>query len=57
MTLTNDNSFRSSEAIWARSRWSQNPSAQIFYKRAKRLAGTAGNADYQRKRIAELTMK
>lgn len=31
--------------------------AHFFYKRAKRLAGTAGNADYQRKRIAELTMK
>jgi alkylation response protein AidB-like acyl-CoA dehydrogenase len=30
--------------------------AHFFFKRAKRLAGTAGNADEQRKRIAELTM-
>jgi alkylation response protein AidB-like acyl-CoA dehydrogenase len=30
--------------------------AHLFYKRAKRLAGTQGNADEQRRRIAELTM-
>jgi alkylation response protein AidB-like acyl-CoA dehydrogenase len=30
--------------------------AHLFYKRAKRLAGTHGTADEQRKRIAELTM-
>lgn len=30
--------------------------AHFFFKRAKRLAGTAGTADEQRKRIAELTM-
>jgi alkylation response protein AidB-like acyl-CoA dehydrogenase len=30
--------------------------AHFFYKRAKRLAGAAGTADEQRKRIAELTI-
>jgi alkylation response protein AidB-like acyl-CoA dehydrogenase len=30
--------------------------AHLFYKRAKRLAGTAGDAAEQRKRIAELTI-
>ncbi|HTK67872.1 MAG TPA: acyl-CoA dehydrogenase family protein [Pseudonocardia sp.] len=30
--------------------------AHFFFKRAKRLAGTAGTADEQRRRIAELTM-
>ncbi|HEY9414528.1 MAG TPA: acyl-CoA dehydrogenase family protein [Pseudonocardia sp.] len=30
--------------------------AHFFFKRAKRLAGTGGNADEQRKRIAELTI-
>jgi alkylation response protein AidB-like acyl-CoA dehydrogenase len=30
--------------------------AHLFYKRAKRLAGTAGTADAHRARIAELTI-
>jgi hypothetical protein len=29
---------------------------QYFYKRAKRLAGTAGTADDHRERLAELTI-
>jgi hypothetical protein len=48
--------FAAQRSFSARSRWSRNPRALFFYKRAKRLAGTHGTADEQRKRIADLTM-